>query len=119
MPVPTGYLRLPTGEVVLDPDEEVQAVVRLVFDEFDRIGTIHGVIRSLANQGVQIGVRQRIRAELGELVWHPPHRGMIVNILHSPIYAGTYVYGRRRTDPRRQQPGRRGSGRTPLLPPEQ
>jgi len=41
-----------------------------------------------------------------------------VNILRNPIYAGAYVYGRRGTDPRKQQPGRPASGRTPLLPPE-
>jgi DNA invertase Pin-like site-specific DNA recombinase len=30
--LPTGYVRRSGGEVVLDPDEQVQAVVRLVFD---------------------------------------------------------------------------------------
>src|SRR5450631_1077143 len=43
MPVPTGYLQLPTREVVLDPDEEVQASIRAVFDGFVRVGTTHGV----------------------------------------------------------------------------
>lgn len=119
MPVPTGYLRMPSGEVVLDPDEEVQAVVRTVFEDFRRIGTIHGVLCSLVSKGVQIGVRSRLRASLGQLEWHRPHRIMIANILQNPVYAGAYVYGRRRTDPRRQQPGRPATGRTTLLPPEQ
>ena len=116
MPVPTGYLLLPTGEVVLDPDEEVQAVVRLVFDEFRRLGSILGVLRSVHQKGVRIGVRQRALSALGELAWHAPRRGMIVGILRNPIYAGAYVYGRRQLDPRRQKPGRAGTGRTPLLP---
>src|SRR5581483_8596969 len=68
--------------------------------------------------GVQIGIRKRTRPDIGKLVWHVPHRGMVLNILRNPIYAGAYVYGRRRTDPRRQQPGRPASGRTPFLPPE-
>jgi DNA invertase Pin-like site-specific DNA recombinase len=119
MSVPTGYLRSPSGDVSLDPDEEVRAVVRLVFDEFDRIGSIHGVIRSLASKGVQVGVRRRTRPDLGKLEWHRPHRGMVVNILQHPIYAGAYAYGRRRTDPRRQQPGRPATGRTPYLAPDQ
>jgi DNA invertase Pin-like site-specific DNA recombinase len=117
MPVPTGYLRKPSGEVVIDPDEEVRAVVRMVFDEFERIGTLHGVVRELAKHNVSIGVRSRQREELGQLAWHRPHGGMIRSILWNPIYAGAYVYGRRRTDPRRQQPGRRATGRTPLLAP--
>jgi hypothetical protein len=33
------------------------------------------------------------------------------------MYAGAYVYGRRPTDPRRQQPGRPATGRT-VAPPE-
>jgi len=30
--VPAGYVKLPTGQVVLDPDEQVRAVVALIFD---------------------------------------------------------------------------------------
>src|SRR5437867_960316 len=34
---PVGYLRRPSGEVVLDPDEQVQTVVRLVLDRFAQL----------------------------------------------------------------------------------
>jgi len=115
VPVPTGYLRQASGEVVLDPDEEVQLAVRTVFEEFEHLGTIHGVLRVLVARGVQIGVRRRTRPDLGRLEWRRVHRGMIVNILRNPVYAGVYAYGRRQVDPRRQQPGRPGTGRTPLL----
>lgn len=118
-PVPTGYLRKPAGEVVLDPDEEVREVVRLIFDAFDRIGSLHGVLRDLVKNKIQIGVRLRTGPDIGRLVWRRPHRGMVTNILRNPIYAGAYAYGRRRTDPRRQLPGRRATGRTSLLPQEQ
>ena len=40
------------------------------------------------------------------------------NLLHNPIYAGAYVYGRRPSDPRRRQPGRPSTGRT-VAGPEQ
>jgi hypothetical protein len=119
MSVPTGYLKHASGEITFDPDEEVQSVVRLAFEEFDRLGTWHGVLRSLATKGVQIGVRRRIRPDIGKLEWHPLHRQSVLNILRNPIYAGAYVYGRRRTDPRRQKPGRPATGKTPFLPPEQ
>jgi DNA invertase Pin-like site-specific DNA recombinase len=118
MPVPTGYLRKPSGEVVIDPDEEVQAVVRLVFDLFGRLGSTQGVLRELVARKVQIGVRLRMGPDIGTLVWRRPHRNMVASILRNAIYAGVYVYGRRRTDPRRQVPGRRGTGRTPLLGPD-
>jgi hypothetical protein len=102
----------------MDPDEEVQSVVRMIFDAFERVGTVHGVLRELVKRNAQVGVRQRTGQSIGQLVWHRLHRGMIFNVLHNAIYAGAYVYGRRGTDPRRRQPGRRASGRTPLLPPE-
>src|SRR4051812_1997333 len=34
--VPAGYVKSPAGEVTLDPDEQAQGVIRLIFDEFDR-----------------------------------------------------------------------------------
>jgi hypothetical protein len=111
-------LRKPSGDVVLDPDEEVQTVVRLVFDLFRRVGSTQGVLRELVARKVQIGVRLRTGPDIGTLVWHRPHRNMVANILRNAIYAGVYVYGRRRIDPRRQVPGRRASGRTPLLGPD-
>jgi hypothetical protein len=119
MAVPTGYLRSPAGEVVFDPDEEVQAAVRAVFEEFERLGSIHGVLRVLVARGVRFGIRRRIRPDLGTLEWHRPQRGLVLHMLRHPIYAGAYAYGRRRVDPRRQQPGRPATGRTPLLPPSE
>jgi DNA invertase Pin-like site-specific DNA recombinase len=115
-PVPTGYLRRESGEVVLDPDEEVRDVVRLIFETFDRVSTTHGLLNELAKNKIQIGVRLRTGPNIGQLVWRRPHRGMVASILRNPIYAGTYAYGRRRTDPRRQIPGRPATGRTSLLP---
>jgi DNA invertase Pin-like site-specific DNA recombinase len=44
---PIGYVKSPKGEFALDPDEQVQSVVRLIFDAFDRCGTARGVIRYL------------------------------------------------------------------------
>src|SRR5512132_3657289 len=40
--LPTGYVRRPSGEAALDPDEQVQTVVRLVFAKFAELGTLHG-----------------------------------------------------------------------------
>ena len=39
--VPCGYVKLPSGEVVLDPDEQVRSTIELVFDKFDELGS-HG-----------------------------------------------------------------------------
>jgi DNA invertase Pin-like site-specific DNA recombinase len=115
---PIGYIKLPTGEFAIDPDEQVQAVVRLIFDQFDREGTVHGLLRYLVHHQIRIPVRARGGPQLGQLEWHRPNRPTLLNLLHHPIYAGAYRYGHRALDPRKQQPGRRSSGKQ-LLPPEQ
>jgi DNA invertase Pin-like site-specific DNA recombinase len=114
--LPTGYVRRPSGEAVLDPDEQVRTVVRLVFAKFAEFGTLHAVLRWLVDHDIQLGMRLRAGPDKGELVWRRPNRMTLQNILHSPVYAGIYAYGRRRVDPRRQQPGRAGTGRVVRAP---
>src|SRR5829696_6068120 len=109
--LPTGYVRRASGEAALDPDEQVQTVVRLVFAKFAELGTLHGVLRWLVDHDVELGMRLRAGPDKGELVWRRPNRMTLQNILHSPAYAGIYAYGRRRVDPRRQRPGRPSTGR--------
>jgi DNA invertase Pin-like site-specific DNA recombinase len=109
--LPTGYVRRPSGEAALDPDEQAQTVVRLVFSKFAELGTLHGVLRWLVDHDVEVGMRLRSGPDKGELCWRRPNRMTLQNMLHSPVYAGIYAYGRRRVDPRRQLPGRPSTGR--------
>jgi DNA invertase Pin-like site-specific DNA recombinase len=111
IPLPTGYVRRPSGEAALDPDEQVQTVVRLVFAKFAELGTLHAVLRWLVDHDVELGMRLRAGPDKGELVWRRPNRMTLQNILHSPVYAGIYAYGRRRVDPHRQVAGRPSTGR--------
>jgi DNA invertase Pin-like site-specific DNA recombinase len=111
VPLPSGFVRRPSGEVALDPDEQVQAVVRLVFDLFERLGTVNGVLCFLAGNRIQLGVRVREGPGRGELVWRRPNRAGVQNMLRNPAYAGVYAYGRSTTDPRRRQAGRPFTGR--------
>jgi DNA invertase Pin-like site-specific DNA recombinase len=111
VPLPSGYLRRPSGEVALDPDEQVQAVIRLIFELFDRLGTVNAVLCFLADNHIQVGIRLREGPERGELVWRRPSRVGVQNILRNPAYAGIYAYGRSRVAPRRRQAGRPFTGR--------
>lgn len=111
MPVPMGYVRRPSGEVIKDPDAQAQAVIALVFDQFARCGTINGVLQHLVRHQIQLPCRVRAGDNRGDLEWHAPNRTTLSNLLHHPIYAGAYVYGRRPTDVRRKQPGRPATGR--------
>jgi len=116
MPVPMGYVRRPSGEVVKDPDEQAQAVIELIFDQFARVGTIHAVLRYLVQHQIRVPQRARFGPSKGELVWRRPNRTTLSNLLHHPIYAGAYTYGRRPTDPKRKQPGRPSTGRLVAKP---
>jgi DNA invertase Pin-like site-specific DNA recombinase len=116
MPVPMGYVRRPSGEVAKDPDEQAQAVIELIFDQFARVGTIHAVLRYLVQHQIRVPQRVRFGPSKGELVWRRPNRTTLSNLLHHPIYAGAYTYGRRPTDPKRKQPGRPSTGRLVVKP---
>lgn len=104
--LPIGYVRRASGEVTLDPDEQVQAVVRLVFRKFEELGTLHALLRYLDRHEIELGVRVREGEGKGELVWRRPNRMTLQNLLKNPTYAGAYSYGRRQVDPRKKQPGR-------------
>jgi DNA invertase Pin-like site-specific DNA recombinase len=113
---PIGYVRPPGGEIALDPDEQVRAVVRLIFDQFDRQRSLHGLLRYLVRHQIRIPVRSHGGATRGQLEWRRPNRQTLQYLLHHPIYAGFYRYGHRAVDPRKQQPGRPGTGRTVRAP---
>ena len=86
-------------------------MVRLVFSAFARLGTLNGVLRYLAGQEVQLPVRVHSGPSKGELEWRRPTRETLQNMLHNPVYAGYYAYGRRQVEPRRKVPGRPSTGR--------
>jgi DNA invertase Pin-like site-specific DNA recombinase len=118
MSVPIGYSRRPSGEVIKDPDEEAQSVTGLVFETFERCRTIDGLLRYLVHHGIRMPVRVHCGPDKGTLRWSRPNRQTLQNMLHNPIYAGAYVYGRRPTDPRRKKAGRPATGRLVAKPDE-
>jgi DNA invertase Pin-like site-specific DNA recombinase len=111
---PIGYLKTPTKEFVIDADEQVQAVVRMVFDLFDRLACVRGVLRYLISHGIRVGIRPHYGPNRGNLEWRYPTRHAVQNIIGNPLYAGIYRYGYRQVDGRRKKPGQHGSGRVPV-----
>ena len=109
---PIGYVRTPAGDFAVDPDEQVQAVVRMIFDQFPRRGSVNGLLRWLVRNDVKLPVRPHCGVNRGELEWRRPNRVTLLNLLHHPIYAGAYRWGHREVDPRKKVPGRPTTGRT-------
>ncbi|MBX9623578.1 MAG: recombinase family protein [Gemmataceae bacterium] len=104
--LPFGYAKAPAGEVVLDPDEQARAVVRLIFDTFDQVGTLYGLFRYLLRHGIRVGMREQDGPRRGELVWRRPALPTLNQMLHNPTYAGAYAYGRRPAPTERAAAGR-------------
>lgn len=100
--LPFGYLKLPSGEVVLEPDEQAREVVQLLFDKFDELGSVNSVFRYLIKQGIRLGMRERIGPQRGQLVWRRPSLPVMLQTFKHPFYAGAYAYGRRTVDRKRR-----------------
>ncbi|MBD9453665.1 recombinase family protein [Rhizobium sp. RHZ02] len=109
--LPRGYVLKPSGEVALDPDEEVQRIIRLVFAVFERRRSISGVLRYLVDHDIALPDRIRSGPEKGDVCWNRPNNATIGDMLRHPTYAGAYVYGRSHSDGRLRLPGKPHSGR--------
>jgi DNA invertase Pin-like site-specific DNA recombinase len=103
--VPCGYVKLPTGEVAFDPDEQAGSTVPRVFDKFKELGSFRRVSHDLRQNKVCMGTRVQRGPRRGELEWRPPPRALLAGMLHHPIDAGADSYGRRRVDQKRTAAG--------------
>ena len=83
--LPIGSVRDPSGDIAFDPDAQVQQVVRLIFRKFDELGTLHALVRYLAQQGIELGVRLREGPAKGTLEWRCPKRTTVQALLRNPI----------------------------------
>ena len=83
----------------MDPDESVVAAVARLFQQFQTLGRAYGVMRAWAAQGLPFPRRQWLPGASGALAWGRLSLSRVLAILHNPLYTGTYVYGRRRSQP--------------------
>jgi hypothetical protein len=100
-----------TTTIELEPDEQARGVVQLIFDKFAELGSMSAVRRYLRKNKIRIGVREHRGPDRGKLQWQPVNQSTLLGILHHPLYAGAYVYGRRETNPKKVVPGKPGRGR--------
>src|SRR2546421_6298660 len=108
--LPVGLSRGTLGEVILNPDEEVQARIRLVFQKFHDIRSARGVMCSLREVHLPLPVRPLRGPAPHELIWQEARASSVRDILQNPAYAGAYVYGRKVLDPTKRRPDSPGSG---------
>jgi len=92
--LPTGYIWDEAGRMQITPNDEVVQAIRLVFDRFDQLGTVHQTHVSLVGDDILFPVQSGAR---GDVNWQVPSYRNIHSLLINPIYAGVYAYGRRQT----------------------
>ena len=95
--LPSGLIYDPVGKVVLDPDEAVAEAIRLVFTLFEQTNSALAVVSHFATHQLRFPTRHWGGARAGELEWVRLCHGRVLDVLHSPLYAGAYVYGRTQT----------------------
>ncbi len=96
-PLPVGLTYDDLGRTVLDPDEEVQGAVRLVFTIFRSTGSAYAVMQEFSQQGLSFPKRAYGGAWNGKLIWGRLNHSRVLGILKNPSYAGVYTYGRYRS----------------------
>jgi DNA invertase Pin-like site-specific DNA recombinase len=94
---PAGFVFDPAGHVVLDPDEEVQQAVRLLFPLFAQSGSALAVVKHVAVHHLRFPTRGWGKRQGPELRWALLTHTRVLEVLHNPAYAGTYGYGRTQT----------------------
>jgi DNA invertase Pin-like site-specific DNA recombinase len=95
VPLPVGFVYDEDGRVVIDPDAEVAAVIGDVFAAFAQTGSAYGVAGAFA--GRRFPRRAYGGTWAGQLRWGRLTHARAAGILRNPVYAGAYVFGRRRT----------------------
>jgi DNA invertase Pin-like site-specific DNA recombinase len=102
---PAGY-ELNECQLELSSDETVQAAVKRVFAKFDELGAARQVFMWWREEGLPFPVR-RTSARGHPVIWLPVAYDMVLRMLHHPVYAGAYVFGRsetrRQLDPESQR----------------
>jgi DNA invertase Pin-like site-specific DNA recombinase len=100
---PTGYVTGDDGDWQLDPDPDVQAVIKTVYRVFLQERSCRRTIRALRAMGLMLPRRRSKRT----LVWVWPSLGSLGTFLKNPGYTGDYVYRQKIVD---RAMGRNGRG---------
>jgi DNA invertase Pin-like site-specific DNA recombinase len=96
--LPVGYRRLGDGTVVLDPDDGVRDALARIFERFAVLRNGRAVQRDLIEHDLRMPRLVQLGAEAGRITWVRPTYQMIQQVLTSPVYAGVFVYGRRKQE---------------------
>jgi DNA invertase Pin-like site-specific DNA recombinase len=92
--LPPGFCWSEAGKIEIDPDQHVADTIRLVFTKFRELGSARQVFLWLRSADIKMPIVLR-NVDVCKLVWKSPAYHSVVQILHNPLYAGAYAFGRR------------------------
>jgi hypothetical protein len=95
-PLPVGLVRSADHRVQLDPHEDVQATLRVIFEQFQQLGTANAVLRYFRDQDLLLPRPILQGEEMGQIVWRRASYAAIYLVLTNPAYAGAFAFGRRK-----------------------
>jgi len=87
---PVGYRKTEDQRLEKDPDLRVQEAIRLVFRQFDEVGSVRQTLLWFLEHALQLPAC----TPRGEVHWQRPRYGSVYQILTNPIYGGAYAYGK-------------------------
>jgi DNA invertase Pin-like site-specific DNA recombinase len=91
--LPPGFCWSEAGKIEIDPDEHVVDTIRLVFIKFRELGSARQVFLWLRSADIKMPVVRR-NVDVYKVIWKAPAYHTVVQILHNPLYAGAYAFGR-------------------------
>jgi DNA invertase Pin-like site-specific DNA recombinase len=109
-----GYVLDGLGHLAKDPNQRVQEAIALVFSTFRETGSIRQAHQWVHHHRIELPVNQ-YRGK-PRIVFQLPTYGFLSSVLHNPIYAGAYVYGRRPQEIRVLDGVLRKRQRSPVAP---
>jgi len=92
--LPPGFCWNEAGKIETDPDQHVAEMVRLVFAKFRELGSARQVFLWLRSTDLKMPVVLR-NIDVYKLIWKAPAYHSVMQILHNPLYAGAYAFGRK------------------------
>jgi DNA invertase Pin-like site-specific DNA recombinase len=95
--LPMGFVYRDDGQVVLDPDQQIQQVVRLVFATFRRLGSASSTVRFFRQRDIRFPYRILSGPHRGEIIWRSLQHSTVLGLLHNPRFAGAFAFGKSRT----------------------
>jgi DNA invertase Pin-like site-specific DNA recombinase len=93
--LPIGYDRLAEGKVVFTANQEVQSAIRLVFEQFERLGSARATLLYFRDRGLELPRCVQSGPDKGKIEWVKPSYQAVYRMLKNPAYAGAYTYGKR------------------------